>query len=108
MHDYIVENYPTQLEVYETCTKLAELDTNKYWCYFKSGRVTPDLYGKEETDFVGVFSKDQNGYKLADERLPFPEEEELIALVDKLEVSGEDLKKTKWQLLAEAYINGRA
>jgi hypothetical protein len=105
MHEYITEKHPDKVEIFETCQKIT-LDTEHYWCYFKDGRVAEDLYATEATPFVGVFSKEQNGYKLADERVPYPTDDELIEKLEKIEVSGEDLKKSKWQLLAEAYING--
>lgn len=105
MRDYIVEHYPRQLEDFDTCTKLGKIKTEKYWCFIKD-KVTQDLFSEESSEFVGVFTRKQMGYKLASERVPFPSEEELLELVKELHVVGEDMKKTKWQLLAEAYING--
>lgn len=117
MHDYIVEKHPDKLEIFETCQKLGDLKTEHFWCYLKD-KVAEDLYAEESTEFVGVFTAKQNGYKLADQTVPYPTDDELIELVSKqvteLGANGicvfkpEDLKKTKWQLLAEAYINGRA
>ena len=103
--EYIKENHPDKLEIFETCQKL-KLETECYWCYFESGIACEDLYAETEEPFVGVFKTTQNGYKKATQRVPYPSEDELIAVVERLDVSAEDLKKTKWQLLAEAYING--
>lgn len=108
MREYILENYPTQLETFDTCVALGDLETEKYWCYFTTGKVANDLFAEEDSPFAAVFSKKQVGYKLADQHVPFPSEDELIALVPKLVVEGDDLKKSKWQLLAEAYINAQA
>jgi hypothetical protein len=107
MRDYLLEKYPDKIEYFDICTRLGDLDTESYWCYLKD-KLATDLYAEETQEFVGVFKKNQNGYKLATETVPYPSEDELLHYVKELHVEDiEDLKKTKWQLLAEAYINGK-
>lgn len=105
MREYILQTHPDKLEYFDLCVKLGNIETESYWCYLKD-KVTQDLYAEESQEFVGVFTKVMNGYKLASQTVPYPSEDELIELVKELHVSGDDLKKTKWQLLAEAYISG--
>lgn len=107
MDKWILENHPDKVEIFNTCQKLGDMTTEHYWCHHTSGKVVEDLFAEEPQEFVGVFKTTQNGYKMADNTVPYPSEDELIALVDSINVSGEDLKKTKWQLLAEAYINAQ-
>ena len=104
---YVLETHPDKLEIFETCEKFSDMKTEHYWCYFSDGKLAEDLYAEETSPFIGVFNTKQTGYLLADLRVPYPTDDELIELVTKLEVSGDDLKKTKWQLLAEAYINAK-
>lgn len=126
MRDYIVqssmnEKHPEKVDIFDTCVKLGDLDTESYWCYLKN-KVATDLFSEEdEEEVVGVFKKSQLGYKLADQRVPYPTEKELEEVIIKsfatsepankpehtLEIKLTDLHKTKWQLLAEAYINGK-
>jgi hypothetical protein len=102
--NYIIEKHPDKLEVFDTCTKL-NLDTEHYWCYIPEGKFAEDLYAEESSPFIGVFKKEQNGYKFAEYKAPYPTEDELISHVTELHVTPEDIKKSKWQLLAEAYLH---
>ena len=108
MRDYILETHPDKLELFDLCVKANVPDTESYWCYFESGKYVEDLYGEDSTPFVAVFKNSMNGFKLADEKVPYPSEEELLKLVTELHITGDDLKKTKWELLMGAYINGQA
>ena len=103
MHEYIKDKHPEKLEIFETCQKL-NIESEHYWCYLKDV-IGEDLYAEESQDFVGVFKTSQMGYKLAEEKYPYPSEDELLEKVTELHITGEDIKKTKWQLLAEAYLN---
>lgn len=103
MEEYILQNHPDKVEIFTTCKKL-DLDTEHYWCYLKDV-IGEDLYAEESQEFVGVFKKNQMGYKLAAEKYPYPTEDELLETVKELHITGDDMKKTKWQLLAEAYLN---
>lgn len=107
MRDYILEKHPDKVEIFDTCVSLGELETEHYWCYFENGKVAEDLFAEEDSPFVGVFTIKQNGYRLSDKQVPYPTDDELIALVTSIAVTGDDLKKTKWQLLAEAYANAK-
>lgn len=107
MRDYILEKHPDKVEIFDTCLALGNIETEHYWCYFENGKVAEDLYAEETTPFIAVFTTKQNGYKLADQTVPYPTDDELIELVNSITVTGDDLKKTKWQLLAEAYINAK-
>lgn len=102
--EYVLNYHPTKLEIFNTCLKL-EMESEHYWCYFKDGKLSEDLYEEGTSPFIGVFNKKQTGFKLADLTIPYPSEEELLEHVQELHVTGEDLKKSKWQLLAEKQIN---
>lgn len=114
MQDYITQTHPDKLELFLLCDKAQVPDTESYWCYFESGKYVEDLYAEEDSAFVAVFKKSQNGYKLADQRVPYPSEDELVEKLGDitykdgvyLEIKLESLKKSKWEMLMEAYING--
>lgn len=108
MRDYILEKHPDKVELFDICVKLGalKLETDEYWCYIKDG-LAEDLYAEEPQEFAGIFKTSQMGYKLAAEKYPSPKEDELLELVKELHVTGDDMKKGKWQLLAEAYINAQ-
>jgi hypothetical protein len=107
MRDWIKDQHPQKLAVFELCQQLGDIETEHAWCYFKEGRYAEDLAAEEPSAFLSVFSNKQVGYRMADQRVPYPSEEELLKHVTALNVSGEDLKKDKWTLLAEAYIHGK-
>lgn len=116
MRDYILETHPDKLEYFDLCVKLGNIETESYWCYLKD-KVTTDLYAEESSEFVGVFKKNMNGYKLADETIPYPSDDELIYLIKILclepkyisglpsEHLGNNLTISKWQLFAQTYID---
>lgn len=113
VRQYVLEHHPDKLEIFDTCTKLGDMKTEHYWCYFADGKLAEDLYAEETSPFIGVFTTKQIGYKLADLKIPYPTDDELAeALKDKahtafIEFHIDDLKKTKWQLLAGAYIDAK-
>lgn len=106
--EYVIEKHPDKIEIFDTCEKLSDMETEHYWCFFEDGKLAEDLYAEETSPFIGVFKKEQTGYKLADVKVPYPTDDELLETIKELHVSGEDMKKTKWQLLAEAYINANS
>lgn len=108
MRKWVEDKRPDKLDHFDVCVRLGELDVEHYWAYLPRSVSFEDAYSEEEEDYVGVFKTAQNGYKWATVKYPYPSEEELLALVDKLDVSGDDLKKDKWTLLAEAYIKAQA
>ncbi len=102
MRDYILEKHPDLIDIFDICVQM-KMDSDKYWCYLSEGKAVEDLYAEDASPFAAVFTKLQNGYKLADEKYPYPSEEELLEHVKELHVKPEDMKKSKWELLAEAY-----
>lgn len=105
--EYILEFHPDQFETFKTCKLLhvKGITTEHYWCYL-TNKVANDLYAEEPSEFMGVFKESQNGCKMADYKIPYPSEKELEELIGKdIIIKKEDLSKSKWQLLAEAFIH---
>ena len=105
--EWVAEYKPDNLDKLKLCLQLGDLDTEHYWGYLPTGSSLEDAYSDQDEPFVGVFKKEMNGYKWATERTPYPSEDELVSVVTKLEVTGDDLKKDKWTLLAEEYIRNK-
>lgn len=94
-------------EIVDTCRQLQakypELETEWHWCHVPYNPDFTTPFGRGAKGYWGSFTVEQEGFKRADEKVIYPDEDDLVKLLGgSLVVDGiKEFEDNKWLYLAK-------